>query len=190
VPHPGVLKNALLLTAIQTGLRVSELVNLATEHVRLDTGASVKVLGKGRKQRVAPLTPNTVRVLRAWLKERQGESTDPVFPTRQGRPLSPKAVAWLLDKHTSAATVHCPSLASKNVTPHILRHTNAMLLLGKNDIATVSLWLGHESITSTEIYLHADNNVKQKAIEMVAPAGTPPGRYKPTDQLLAFLEAL
>jgi integrase/recombinase XerD len=182
--------HALLLTAIQTGLRVSELVNLRIEHVRLDTGASVKVLGKRRKQRVAPLTPDTVRVMRAWLKERQGEADDPVFPTRQGRPLTPKAVAWLLDKHTSAAAARCPSLASKHVTPHTLRHTNAMLLLAKNDIATVALWLGHESITSTEIYLHADNNIKQKAIENVAPPGTPPGRYKPPDQLLAFLEGL
>lgn len=182
--------HALLLTAIQTGVRVSELVNLRIEHVRLDTGASVKVLGKRRKQRVAPLTPDTVRVLRAWLKERDGENPDPVFPTRQGRPLTPKAVAWLLDKHVAAATSRCPSLQTKRVTPHTLRHTNAMLLLAKNDIATVALWLGHESITSTEIYLHADNNVKQKAIELVAPHGTPPGRYKPPDQLLAFLEAL
>jgi integrase/recombinase XerD len=182
--------HALLLTAIQTGVRVSELVNLRIEHVRLDTGASVKVLGKRRKQRVAPLTPDTVRVLRAWLKERDGENPDPVFPTRQGRPLTPKAVAWLLDKHVAAATSRCPSLQTKRVTPHTLRHTNAMLLLAKNDIATVALWLGHESITSTEIYLHADNNVKQRAIELVAPPGTPPGRYKPPDQLLAFLEAL
>ncbi len=126
----------------------------------------------------------------AFLRERQGESTDPLYPTRQGRPLTPKAVAWLLDKPTSAAAARCPSLASKHVTPHTLRHTNAMLLLAKNDIATVALWLGHESITSTEIYLHADNNIKQNAIETVAPPGTPPGRYKPPDQLLAFLEGL
>jgi site-specific recombinase XerD len=114
--------HALLLTAIQTGVRVSELVNLRIEHVRLDTGASVKVLGKRRKQRVVTLTPDTVRVIRAWLKERQGEPADPVFPTRQGRPLSPKGVAWLLDKHASAAGARCPSLASKHVTPHTLRH--------------------------------------------------------------------
>ena len=182
--------HALLLTAIQTGLRVSELVNLRIEHVRLDTAASVTVLGKRRKQRAVPLTTDTVRVLRAWLKERQGQNPDPVFPTSQGRPLSTKAVAWLLDKHTTAAADRCPSLKSKHVTPHVLRHTNAMLLLAKNDIATVALWLGHESTASTEAYLHANNKIKQEAIERVAPAGTPPGRYKPPDQLLAFLESL
>ncbi len=182
--------HALLLVAIQTGLRVSELAGLRIEHVRLDTGASVKVIGKGRKQRVAPLTTGTTTTVRAWLKERQGQSADPVFPTRQGRPLTPKAIAWLLDKHTSTAAIDCPSLASKRVTPHVLRHTNAMLLLAENDIATVALWLGHESTKSTEDYLHADNKIKQKAIETVAPAGTPPGRYKPPDKLLAFLETL
>jgi integrase/recombinase XerD len=145
---------------------------------------------KGRKQRVTPLTTQTVSVLRVWLTERQGEGHDPVFPTRQGRPLTPKAVAWLLDKHTAVASGRCPSLVKKRVTPHVLRHTNAMLLLAKNDIATVALWLGHESTASTEAYLHADNTVKQTAIQTVAPAGTPPGRYKPPDQLLAFLESL
>jgi len=182
--------HALLLVAIQTGLRVSELAGLRIEHVRLDTGTSVKVTGKGRKQRVASLTPGTITIVRAWLKERQGHAADPVFPTRQGRPLTPKAIAWLLDKHTNTAAIDCPSLASKRVTPHTLRHTNAMLLLAENDIATVALWLGHESTKSTEVYLHADNKIKQKAIETVAPAGTPPGRYKPPDKLLAFLEAL
>jgi integrase/recombinase XerD len=182
--------HALLLTAIQTGVRVSELVNLRIEHVRLDAGASVTVLGKRRKQRVAPLTPASTKVMRAWLKERQGQDTDPVFPTRQGRPLTPKAVAWLLDKHTTTAATSCPSLNQKRVTPHVLRHTNAMLLLAKNDIATVALWLGHESTQSTEAYLHANNTIKQEAIEKIAPVDTPPGRYKPTDTLLAFLEAL
>ena len=182
--------HALLLTMIQTGLRVSELVNLNVEHVRLDTGASVKVLGKRRKQRVAPLTPDTTTILRAWLDERRGQNTDPLFPTRQGRPLSTKAIAWLLDKHTNTAARTCPSLKSKRITPHTLRHTNAMLLLANNDIATVALWLGHESIRSTELYLHADNKIKQKAIETIAPAGTPPGRYQPPDKLLAYLETL
>jgi integrase len=148
------------------------------------------VLGKRRKQRVTPLTPDTTTALRAWLNERQGKNTDPVFPTRQGRALTPKAVAWLLDKHTSTAARTCPSLANKRITPHTLRHTNAMLLLANNDIATVALWLGHESIRSIEAYLHANNKIKQKAIETTAPAGTPPGRYQPPDKLLAFLETL
>ena len=88
----------------------------------LDTGASVRVIGKGRKHRVTPLTPDTATVLGAWLKERRGENTDPLFPTRQGRPLTPKAIAWLLDKHTSTAAIKCPSLTTKRVTPHVLRH--------------------------------------------------------------------
>ena len=114
--------HALLLTAIQTGLRVSELCGVRIGHVRLETGASIQVLGKRRKQRVTPLTPGTVKVLRVWLRERQGEDDDPLFPTRQGGPLSPKAIAWLLDKHTATATRRCPALNKKRVTPHVLRH--------------------------------------------------------------------
>jgi integrase/recombinase XerD len=179
-----------LLTAIQTGLRVSELCGVQIGHVRLDTGASIQVLGKRRKQRVTPLTPGTVKVLRVWLKERRGNEDDPLFPTRQGRALSPKAIAWLLDKHTSTAARRCPSLNKKRVTPHVLRHTNAMLVITKNDIATVALWLGHESTKSTEVYLHSNTTIKQEAIDKIAPIDTPPGRYKPSDKLLAFLESL
>jgi integrase/recombinase XerD len=104
--------------------------------------------------------------------------------------LSPKAIAWLLDKHTTTAATHCASLNKKRVTPHVLRHTNAMLVITKNDIATVALWLGHESTRSTEVYLHSNTKIKQEAIDKIAPIDTPPGRYKPTDKLLAFLESL
>src|SRR5262245_506806 len=189
-PWLGRRDHALLLTAIQTGTRVSELAALRIGHIRLDTGASIKIHGKGRKERVTPLTPGTAAVLRVWLTERQGESAEAAFPTRQGRPLTPKAIAWLLDKHTATAAANCPSLRNKRVTPHVLRHTTAMVLLAENDIATVALYLGHESIRSTEIYLHANNVIKQNAIDKIAPPGTPPGRYKPTDKLLAFLDAL
>lgn len=182
--------HALLLTAIQTGLRVSELCDVQIGHVRLDTGASIQVHGKRRKQRVTPLTPGTVKVLRVWLRERRGNEDDPLFPTRQGRPLSPKAIAWLLDKHTSSAAIRCPPLNNKRVTPHVLRHTNAMLVLAKNDIATVALWLGHESTKSSEVYLHSNTTIKQEAIDKIAPIDTPPGRFQPSDKLLAFLESL
>ena len=182
--------HALLLTAIQTGLRVSELCGVWIGHVRLEGGASIQVLGKRRKQRVTPLTPGTVKVLRVWLRERGGEEDDPLFPTRQGGALSPKAIAWLLDKHTNTAASRCPSLNKKRVTPHVLRHTNAMLVLAKNDIATVALWLGHESTKSTEVYLHSNTKIKQEAIDKIAPIDTPPGRYKPSDKLLAFLDSL
>jgi integrase/recombinase XerD len=137
------------------------------------------------------LTPETIAVLRVWCRERKGQPDDPLFPTRHGGPLTPKAIAWLLDKHTSTAAARCPSLTSKRVTPHTLRHTNAMLLRAENvDIHTIALWLGHESTKSTEPYLHADNKLKQRAIERTAPTGTKPGRYRPPDELMAFLEAL
>lgn len=183
--------HALLLLAIQTGLRVTELTGLHIADVSLSTGAHVRVMGKSRKERCVTLTTETVAVLQQWLRERKGQGEDPLFPTRRGGPLTPKAVAWLLDKHTATATRRCPSLQTKRVTPHVLRHTNAMLLRAQNiDILTIALWLGHESTKSTEIYLHADNKIKQQAIDRTAPTGTPPGRYRPPDALLAFLETL
>jgi integrase/recombinase XerD len=183
--------HALLLLAIQTGLRVTELTGLHIADVGLSTGAHVRVMGKSRKERCVTLTAETVAVLQQWLRERKGQDEDPLFPTRRGGPLTPKAVAWLLDKHTATATRRCPSLQTKRVTPHVLRHTNAMLLRAQNiDILTIALWLGHESTKSTEIYLHADNKIKQQAIDRTAPTGTPPGRYRPPDALLAFLETL
>jgi len=183
--------HALLLTAIQTGLRVSELANLRVGDVSLSTGAHCRVLGKGRKERCATLTAETVAVLRTWLDERQGKPEEPLFPSRRGGPLTPKAIAWLLDKHVATATRRRRSLRTKRVTPHVLRHTNAMLLRAQNiDILTIALWLGHESTKSTEIYLHADNKLKQRAIDRTTPTGTPPGRYNPADTLLAFLDGL
>jgi integrase/recombinase XerD len=182
---------ALLLLAIQTGLRVSELTSLRVRDISLNAGAHVRVVGKGRKERATPLTRETVAVLRQWLKERQGEPDDPLFPTRQGQPLTRYGAGTLLAKHTTAAAVHCPSLKTKRVTPHSLRHTNAMLLRAKNvDIATLALWLGHESTQTTHIYEHADPALKERAIARTAPLGAPPGRYRPDDALLAFLEAL
>jgi site-specific recombinase XerD len=183
--------HALLLLAIQTGMRVTELVTLRIADVSLTTGAHIKVEGKGRKRRTATLTRETVAVLRQWLKERQGQPQDPLFPTRQGRALTRYGVSILLSKHTTAAAASCRSLNGKRVTPHTLRHTNAMLLrAGGVDIATIALWLGHESIKTTYIYQQADPALKEQAIARVAPLGTKPGRYRPSDALLAFLEGL
>ncbi|MDQ6778386.1 MAG: site-specific integrase [Actinomycetota bacterium] len=183
--------HALLLLAIQTGVRVSELTGLRVRDMSLSTGAHVRVMGKGRKERCATLTGETVAVLRSWLDERRGEGQDPLFPTRRGGPLTPAAVAWLLSKHAALAAQHCPSLQTKHVTPHVLRHTNAMMMRAANiDIFTIALWLGHESTKSTEMYLHADNKMKQRAIDRTAPTGTPPGRYRAPDTILAFLDAL
>ncbi|MGP0103317.1 MAG: tyrosine-type recombinase/integrase [Solirubrobacteraceae bacterium] len=183
--------HALLLLAIQTGLRVTELTGLRVGDLSLGVGAHVRVIGKGRKQRATPLTRETVTVIRKWLTERQGQPEDPLFPTRQGAPLSRHTIGLLLRKHTATAAIGCRSLSEKTVTPHVLRHTNAMLLRASGvDIATIALWLGHESIKTTHIYEHADRALKERAIARTAPLGTPPGKYRPPDTLLAFLQAL
>jgi integrase/recombinase XerD len=183
--------HAMLLLAVLTGVRVTELVTLTISDISLGNGAHIKVEGKGRKRRATTLTPETVTVLRAWLKERQGQPQDPVFPTRQGQPLTRSGVRQLLTKHITTAAASCHSLNDKPVSPHTLRHTNAMLLrAGDIDITTIALWLGHESIKTTYIYQHADPALKQRAVDRIAPVGTKPGRYRPTDALLAFLEGL
>jgi site-specific recombinase XerD len=183
--------HAMLLLAIQTGVRVSELVNLTIAQASLTTGAHLRVIGKGKKERCAILTDETVAVLRAWLRERQGQPNQPLFPTRRGGPLTTRAFELRLDEHTAAAARTCSTLSTKRITPHTLRHTNAMLLRAENvDIYTIALWLGQATVKSTEIYLHADNKLKQDAIERAAPIGTRPGRYRPADTLLAFLEGL
>jgi integrase/recombinase XerD len=183
--------HALLLLAVLTGVRVTELVTLRIGDVSLDTGAHIKVLAKGRKRRTATLTRETVAILRQWLKERQGDPEDPLFPTRQGRPLTRYGVGILLSKHAATAAAACPSLKAKRVTPHTLRHTNAMLLrAGGADIAEIALWLGHESVKTTYIYQQADPALREQAIARLTPLGTKPGRYRPSDALLAFLEGL
>ena len=146
---------------------------------------------KRRKKRSMPLTTETVAVLREWLRERQGEPGDPLFPSRRGRPLTTDAVAARVAKHAATGAALCPSLANEHVTPHVLRHSNAMFLRAKGkDLATIALWLGHESTQSTQMYLHADLNIKQQTIDRTAIPGTPPGRYRPSDPILDFLEGL
>src|ERR1019366_741969 len=161
--------HALLARMIQTGVRVSELTGLRVGDLHLGTGPHIRVLGKGRKKRSTTLTGETVKVLRAWIKERKGQPEEPLFPTRQGRPLSRYTVGVIVAKHTATATDSCPSLQPKRVTPHTLRHTNAMLLRAKGvDIATIALWLGHESTQTTHIYEHADPALKEQAIARTA----------------------
>lgn len=183
--------HALLLVAIQTGLRVSELTALTCGDVVLGTGACVHCRGKGRKERATPLTTTTAAVLAAWLKERGGELTDPLFPTRKGAALSRYGVTLLVAKHAQAATEHCPSLTKKKISPHVLRHTAAMRLLHAGiDTSVIALWLGHEGTQTTQIYLHADLSLKERALARTTPIGSQPGRYRPPDALLAFLEGL
>ena len=183
--------HALIVLAAQTGLRAAELIGLDCGDIQLGTGAHVHCIGKGRKHRITPLIPVTVATIKIWLAERAGRPTDPLFPTRQGRRLSHDALERRLAKHASTARQQCPSLANKTITPHILRHTAAVRLLhAPVDTTTIALWLGHESDQTTQIYLHADLTLKQRAIDRTAPPGTTPGRYRPPDPLLAFLENL
>ena len=183
--------HALLTVAVQTGLRVAELTGLRREDVNLTTGPHVRCRGKSRKQRSTPLTAGTVATLREWLKANDTQPGSPLFPSRHGTPLSTDAVEWLVNKYASAAASHCPSLANKRVTPHVLRHSAAMFLREAGvDISVIALWLGHESIASTQIYMHADLAVKQRALDKTTPLEVAPNRYRPSDSLLAYLDTL
>ena len=183
--------HALLLTAIQTGLRVSELVNLRCADVTLATGAHVRCIGKGRKERATPLTAITVTVLRTWLAERRADPVEPLFVTTGGQALSRYGVNAIIERHVRTAAASCPSIATKAVTAHTLRHTAAMRLLHAGvDITVIALWLGHESVETTQMYVHADLTLKERALSRTTPIGGPPGRYRPPDDLLAFLEGL
>lgn len=182
---------ALFSLAVQTGLRASELTGLCCADVHLGSGAHVSCNGKGRKQRITPLTSGTVAVLRSWLTEQAGQPEAPLFTTQTGRGLSRDALEHRLAKHVGKATDVCPSLAQKSVTMHVLRHSAAMRLLRAGiDTSVIALWLGHEQIETTQIYLHADLEIKERALDKTAPIETKPGRFRPTDKLLAFLEAL
>jgi len=182
---------ALLLVAIQTGLRVSELINLRQRDIVLGDGAHVRCRGKGRKERGTPLRPEARKVLTAWIAENGGRDEDPIFPTVRGTPMSRDAVERLVRKHTQSAARSCPELEVKRVTPHMLRHTAAMELLQAGvDRSVIALWLGHEQVETTQIYLHADMRMKERALERTRPLGVKPVRYRPNDELLVFLEGL
>jgi site-specific recombinase XerD len=183
--------HALILLAVQTGLRLSELTGLRQPDVHLGTGAHVSVIGKGRKQRCTPLSKNTRSVLAAWLKEPPKHPEQPLFPNASGSRLSAHGVHYLLAKHVAVATRACPSLKHKRVSPHVLRHTTAMDLLQQGvEQSVLALWLGHESIETTQIYLDANLELKQRVLDTVAPLNGKPGRYRPDDKLLAFLKSL
>jgi integrase/recombinase XerD len=183
--------HALFALTLQTGLRISEVAALTRGDVSLNTGAHVHTVGKGRKERRTPLIPTTKAVLKAWLAELGGDPSEPLFPSTTGKHLSRDAIEHRLARHLDTATRNCPSLQAKSVTMHTLRHTAAMrLLLAGNDITVIALWLGHEQVSTTTIYLHADMTHKQQAIDRTAPLTATTSRYKPPDALLAFLETL
>lgn len=184
--------HAMLTLTAQTGLRISEVTGLTVADVHLGVGAYVHCVGKGRKERATPLTPLTVQVVRTWLAERGGAPADPLFPTNTGRRLSHDAVEHRLARHVTTASRDCSSLRAKRVGMHTLRHSCAMRLLESGtDVTVIALWLGHEQpATTSQIYLHADMTLKEHAIAQVTPPGTAPGRYRPGDTLLAFLDSL
>jgi len=183
--------HTLLMVAAQTGLRVSELTALSCGDVHLGVGAHVSCTGKGRKQRITPLSTGTVAALRVWLAERRGQPGDPLFPTRTGRPLSRDAVEHRIAVHVATASKTCLSLKDKKISAHTLRHSAAMRLLhARVDTSIIALWLGHEQADTTQIYLHADLTIKEQALARTTPPEGKPGRYQPPDALLAFLESL
>jgi site-specific recombinase XerD len=182
---------AMLVLALQAGLRVSELIGLDCADVVLGTGGHVRCEGKGRRQRAVPLTNSAQQVLRVWMAERAGRAGDPLLPTRTGRRLSPDAVERRVAIHAATATKRCPSLQAKKLHPHVLRHSCAMSLLqARVDVAVIALWLGHADMRSTDAYIHADLSIKERALALITPPSVKPGRYKPPDSVLAFLESL
>jgi site-specific recombinase XerD len=183
--------HAILILALQTGLRASEIINLRRCDVVTGTGAHIRCEGKGRKQRCTPLRQETLKILEVWLRERAGGDRDPLFPTIRGTKLSRDALECLVQRHTLSASTSCPTLIGKRVSPHVLRHSTAMELLHHGvDQSVIALWLGHESVETTQIYMHADLRLKEKALERITAPESHPGRYRPDDTLLAFLEAL
>lgn len=182
---------AWLLLAVQSGLRLSELTGLTRADVCLGTGAHVRVTGKGRKERCTPLTKQTAAVLQAWFQEPLRGGGEIVFPNRGGGRLSSDGVQYLLAKHVDKARQTCQSLRGKRVSPHILRHTTAMDLLQAGvDTTVIALWLGHESVETTHVYLSADLELKRRTLARTTPPGSMPSTYKPDDALLTFLKNL
>src|SRR5580704_3237022 len=183
--------HALLLTAVQTGLRPAEITSIRQQDVCLRTGAHVRCEGKGRKERCTPLAKSTVAVLTAWIRDQGEDGARILFPSARGGRLSADAVQHLVAKHAAEAQQVCPSLPDKHVSPHVLRHTTAMELLQAGvDRTLIALWLGHESVETTQIYLDADLAIKEKVLSKTMPINTKAGRYQPDDDLLAFLKGL
>jgi integrase/recombinase XerD len=184
--------HAFLLTAVQTGLRLSEMTALRHGDVSLGTGAHVHCHGKGRKERCTPLTKSIVAVLKAWIREQGREDSKILFPSTRGFRLSAPGVQHMVARHVAKARENCPTLAKKRVSPHVLRHAAAMELLQAGaDRAVIALWLGHESVETTQIYLQADLALKEQILAKAKPIkGKIMGRYRPDDNLLTFLKGL
>ena len=187
----GRRNHAMLLVAVQTGLRLSELTGLRQKDVVLNAGAHVRCEGKGRRERCTPLTKPAVAVLKAWIREQGDDESHFLFPNPDGGRLSADAVQHAVAKHVAAGQRACPSLAKKRVTPHVLRHTAAMELLQAGvERALIAIWLGHEVLDSTQVYLDADLQLKEAILAKINPLQSKPGRYRPDDRLLSYLKGL
>ena len=186
-----VRRTTILLVLVQTGLRISELTSLRRASVVLGAGAHVRCEGKGRKCRCTPMRSDVKSAVEAWLDEVRPAPENLLFPSLRGGRLSTDAAERLVTKHVDTARRACPSLGEKKVTPHVLRHTAAMTLLQKGvDRSVIALWLGHESVETTQMYLHADMRMKERALARTTPINGEPGRYRPDDALLAYLNSL
>jgi integrase/recombinase XerD len=182
---------AMFTLAIQTGLRLSEITSLRIASLHLGAAAHVACTGKGRKNRITPLTLATATLLERYLRERATRPGQALFPGPQGDALSADAVQQRLALHLTRAAASHPGLAGKHVTVHTLRHTAAMRFLEAGvDTAVIALWLGHESTATTSIYLHADINIKRAALDRTRQPETPAGDYHPDDPLIAWLQSL
>ena len=183
--------HAMLRLTTQSGLRVSEVTGLQCGDVHLKAGPHVRCHGKGRKERCTPLTKAVKTVMTRWMQERNGAPRDPVFPNARDQAMSPDGFQYILSQHVATAREHCPSLVGKRISPHVLRHTAAMFLLHSGvDPTVISLWLGHESIETTQIYLHADMAMKEAALQKAQPIRDRLRKFKPDDELMAFLKSL
>ncbi|MFL9959383.1 tyrosine-type recombinase/integrase [Paraburkholderia nemoris] len=183
--------HALLLTMYNTGARVSEITALQQAQVQFGGSALINLMGKGRKERSIPLWANTAQVLKAWFHELEDTHTSIAFPSHRGRQLSRNGVDYILQQAVSRASSHCPGLTGKRISPHVVRHTTAAHLLQAGiDISIIALWLGHESIETTHVYIEADLATKERALEKLAPTEATPLRFKPADSVFAFLQQL
>ena len=185
----GIRDRAMLHLAVCAGLRVSELIGLRLNDVSLPS-MSIRVYGKGRRERALPLWKTTVTALRAWLAIRGTLAAPEVFVNVRGQPMSRWGVAYMLKRHAGMAGQRCPGLLSKKISPHVLRHTCAMIVLqATQDIRKVSLWLGHSNLETTEIYTRGDPSEKLEAIEAIVPPHLRKGIFRPPDKLIALLKA-
>ena len=183
--------HVLLLLAVQTGMRASELITLKYEDVHLGKGAHIRCHGKGRKERCVPLRHDSIVAMEAWIEEQCGKPNEPVFVNQRGRPLQHDNINYLVTKNVTTARIESTTLRNKRITPHSLRHTCAMAMLqDKVDLATIALWLGHDKVETTYIYVHANLKMKEEAMAKTTASGTAVERYQPEDRVLAFLNSL